>query len=268
MLLCAVLVIGCGGIVDTFQAEEQSQPATVSYHAVYNGTSTLPAAKGFYHPTYFGGSNAHGGSKLLGGTAWEYGATLSSNSSSSMSATVPYPGAGRWAMIEVQYNAWANWAPAGTPTLTGEHLKSWNSNGTLQAVSGSNDMQNGNFICWIEGLGSQSGSGERQVLTGVSGPYPSGWLWRQTVAGYKALSGAARCAYLGEVYSLTAHAVAGQSESVSLGVSVSGNTCFFQAIEGSVDDGFAYLGRDAPDGNWYVQADGSVESAEAYCIGY
>jgi hypothetical protein len=152
--------------------------------------------------------------------------------------------------------------------MTAGYVKSWNSTGVLEYASGSNDMSDGRSICWIESLGSLSAGNEKQNLTGVNGSVPSGWFWRQTVTGWKAVSGSARCAYLGKAYTLTGYANAYVNQSVSLGASVANNACFFQSVEGNLDGGYAYLRRDAADGIWRVEASGGVDRAEAYCIAY
>jgi hypothetical protein len=270
-----IFLVSCGGIMIEPPTDSTTSALTCSTNtcrgSVTNGTASLPSENTYFcHPIAMSGSGAHSQSPLMkwGVPAWGAQHAVSASSSAPSMTAIPnaagpLPHAGQ-ASIEVQCDKWTNFTPGAGNGYSQSWLKNWNWQGTTvpEWVSGSETLWDTNSVCYLDSLGSTYIT-EKSFLT-----IPNGWNWQLTVEGYKAVSGGARCAWLGEVpaWNSAVWLSASTGAPANSGMSPALGFCLVYRVHGNLDDGGWRLNPTS--GSWILEVSGGVDHAQAYCLPY
>lgn len=265
----ALFCFACSATPETqpTEAAEQRSELVISNYTAWNTvTSGLPASSThFCHLTMVSGASAHSQSLMMtlfkipycGGMA-----TVTQGLSSGFLSATPNgcePGTKQGDFVAwAQCDGWGNFGGGGGLSSTFTHNFGAPANAT--PVSAATLLWDTNSACAITELGSLSFGSEKVWLD-----IPNGWNWRLNSSGYRALSGEARCAWLGHAPTYSwLEATPGNPQ--SSGMATSAGICLLYHVEGSLDDGWAALTTSG--GVWGLDVGGTVVRAKAYCLPY
>lgn len=266
LALCVALAAFACSSSEFEPVGEQASAVNTFYTSTNATTSNVPTDTQVCHPIAIRGIGANSQSFILPGNVPECGGSALVNPSNWQSSwpNVCQPQGSRQGtmilstMCEPLSNFHGNLSLAAISNTT---VLSWGGNGALQAVSGSARLWNVASACWLTGVASMSVGNEYASLT------QSGGDWFLNMAGFRSLTGMARCAYLGRHVLAYGQALATTSiRNVSTGMASSQGTCFITQIDGNVGDGGVELSQTT--GTWRLIITGGITAARAHCVTY
>lgn len=269
-----ILASACGGLTveesATTQASNLTCSAPICRGSVTNNFTSLPSENTYFcHPIGMSGSGAHSQAPILQWGVPSYGAShgLSASASSPSMAAIPnakgpLPHSGS-ASIDVQCDRWTNFTLGAGNGYSPEWMHVWQSTGLPDFVSASTLLWDTNSICYLNGLGSVSVTGEKSWLD-----VPNGWNWGLNTSGFGHLTSVARCAWLGHVpnWNGSVWLLAKPGQPHNSGMPTGAGICLPYAVYGNLDDGSWKL--NPASGQWVLEASGGISQVQAYCIPY